>query len=45
MAHLAICGGKPVNPEGYKVRWPEVDQEDIATMQKVVESGHLYRFC
>lgn len=44
MTPLAICGGKPVNPEGYKVKWPEVDEEDITAVQKVVESGQWWRF-
>ena len=44
MTQLAICGGKPVNPEGYKVKWPEVDEEDIVAVQRVVESGQWWRF-
>ncbi len=44
MSQLAICGGKQINPEGYKVIWPKVDDEDISAVQKVVESGQWWRF-
>lgn len=45
MGQLAICGGKAINPGGYTwVRWPEIDDEEISAVQKVVESGQWWRY-
>ncbi len=44
MTELAICGGKPVNPEGYKITWPEVDEEDVKAVESVVRSGQWWRY-
>ncbi len=43
MTELALCGKKPVLPEGYKVEWPKVDDEDISAVRKVVVSGGVMR--
>ncbi len=44
MGKLAIMGGKPVSSGGYKVRWPEVNKDDINAVIRVVESGEWWRY-
>jgi dTDP-4-amino-4,6-dideoxygalactose transaminase len=44
MGILAINGGKPVSKDRYKVKWPEVGQDDIRSIVRVVESGQWWRY-
>lgn len=44
MAQLAALGGKPVAPEGLRIRWPEFGEPEREAILRVLESGQWCRF-